>query len=137
MAPDNPYKITAAALISWSARGKAAGSSPQLPGRKMTKVKLALVTVAKTYARLSQLEGDTRKPKELARKLMSSVQGTPYEGMVSTVDKRKHFLKLLRGGLAARRSSLLCSVQRSRRPVPMPRPALPGETSPRAAPDPT
>ena len=114
MAPDNPYKITAAALISWSARGKAAGSSPQLPGRKVSKVKLALVTVAKTYARLSQLEGDTKKPKELARKLMSSVQGTPYEGMVNTSDKRKHFLKLLRGGDNALKSTVGESIEKRR-----------------------
>ena len=100
LSPDNPERITVGALISWFAKKKAAGISPQQPGPKQEAAKLALVNVVGTFAQMSQLEGHTPKPRELTTKVAAAIAGTAFERYLNAKWKKAAFLSHVRKSTA-------------------------------------
>ena len=65
-AAGSPYAITARALTEWHQQGKQPGAAPKKSGPPPDKKVQVLVDTVKSFAKVSQLEGDSQTPAELA-----------------------------------------------------------------------
>ena len=99
LATDNPKEITVDSLKHWYARGRNSSSGKRKRGPPQHPVREALTAVAKSYARLSQLNGKSIMPSELLLKMQASLACTPmYAEMLDGEASQRKILKRLREG---------------------------------------
>ena len=111
LSPQNPRRITASALHAWHKAGRKAGASPKKSGPAVARARKALIAAGKAWARMNQLEGVTKKPAEIRRKLLAAVAGTAHAALLKSTPQQSKLMLTLRkpdatsAGLAATTAS--------------------------------